>query len=124
MLAAVKAAGGCLDVSSSVPGMRWVVPTPDGGIQRFPEPVGHRLIALGLLCRHPGDVPGEPARYVRFVPRECLPVDYQGPEIRLNDLKMTMTPASTAIVRRRESRAAYYRARRAERRAVAARIAA
>ncbi len=69
MLEMIRAIGGCYQL----PGERWIVPLLDGGIRRFPAPVGHRLVAEGRISRHPQDVPGKGLRFVRFIPRERMP---------------------------------------------------
>jgi len=69
MLEMIRAIGGCYQL----PGERWIVPLLDGGIRRFPDPVGHRLVTEGHICRHPMDLPGTALRFVRFIPRERMP---------------------------------------------------
>ncbi|HVX57600.1 MAG TPA: hypothetical protein VHA37_07770 [Candidatus Saccharimonadales bacterium] len=77
MLAMARAIGGCYQLPGEHDRMNWIVPLADGGMRRFPAPVGARLVAQGLLHRHPGDKPGVDKALVRFVPRELLPADFQ-----------------------------------------------
>lgn len=77
MLAAVTAAGGCLEVPECGYSSRWVVPRPGGAALRFPSPVGHRLVSQGMICRHPSDVPGQERRFVRYIPREKMPRGFE-----------------------------------------------
>ena len=72
MLAAVRAAGGCLEFSGRYDD-RWVVMRAGGGVLRYPSPVGHRLVTAGHICRHPLDIPGKVLRFARFIPRERMP---------------------------------------------------
>jgi hypothetical protein len=76
MLAAVRAAGGCLEFPGRYEG-RWVVLRAGGGVLRFPSPVGHRLASQGLICRHPGDVPGHAKPFARFLPKERMPKGFE-----------------------------------------------
>jgi DNA-binding CsgD family transcriptional regulator len=77
MLAAVAAAGGCLEVPECGYCNRWVVPRPGGAALRFPSPVGHRLVSQGVICRHPSDLPGQARRFVRYIPREQMPPGFE-----------------------------------------------
>ena len=76
MLAAVRAAGGCLEFPDGRYEGRWVV-LLSGGVLRFASPIGHRLASQGLIRRHPRDVPGHDKTFVRFVPRESLPAGFE-----------------------------------------------
>jgi hypothetical protein len=76
MLAAVRAEGGCLEFSGRYDD-RWVIMRAGGGVVRFPSPIGHRLASQGLICRHPGDLPGHDKAFVRFVPRERMPAGFE-----------------------------------------------